>query len=191
MSGTLFFDGACGMCTRTRDLLVNVNRTGNLQSEPLQSLGAAERLNTPPARLLESVRWLDSSGATYSGAEAANAALSSAIGTKLPLMIYLIPGIRFVEDAVYRWIADHCYRFPGTAPPTGAMMFELTSAWSRPTCRAFREGDVGAVRGCAVKDDEAIHFLARVANHQAAPQLSVSIPDGSRIGGNSEPNQGL
>jgi hypothetical protein len=28
MSGTLFFDSACGMCTRTRDLLVNLNRTG-------------------------------------------------------------------------------------------------------------------------------------------------------------------
>ncbi len=76
-TGTLFFDGACGLCTRSRDLLVRIDRTGNLQTETLQSPGAAKRLGIPPTSLLESVRWLDSSGAVYSGAEAANAAFSS------------------------------------------------------------------------------------------------------------------
>jgi predicted DCC family thiol-disulfide oxidoreductase YuxK len=116
MSGTLFFDGACGMCTRSRDLLLRFNRTGHLQTQPLQGHGVAERLGIPPSRLLESVRWLDSSGAVYAGAEAANAALSTAIGTPLPLVLYRIPGIRFIEDAVYRWVATHRYRFPGTTP---------------------------------------------------------------------------
>ncbi|MBV9350041.1 MAG: DUF393 domain-containing protein [Mycobacterium sp.] len=116
MSGILFFDGACGMCTRSEELLLRLNRTGRLRTEPLQSPGAAARLGIPPSRLLESVRWLDSSGAVYSGAEAANAALSSAIGTKIPLLVYRIPGIRFVEDAIYRWVAAHRYRFPGTTP---------------------------------------------------------------------------
>ena len=116
MTGILFFDGACGMCTKSRDLLLKINRTGELRTEALQSARAAERLGIPPSRLLESVRWLDSSGAVYSGAEAANAALSSAVGTTLPLTLYRIPGIRFVEDAVYRWVAAHRYRFPGTTP---------------------------------------------------------------------------
>ncbi len=116
MSGILFFDGACGMCTRSEELLMRLNRTGNLLAAPLQSPGAAERLGIPPSRLLESVRWLDSSGAVYSGAEAANAALSTAIGTTAPLLLYRIPGIRFVEDAIYRWVAAHRYRFPGTTP---------------------------------------------------------------------------
>ena len=116
MSGILFFDGACGMCTRSEELLLRLNRTGDLRTEPLQSPGAAERLGIPPSRLLESVRWLDSSGAGYSGAEAANAAVSSAIGTKIPLLVYRTPGVRFVEDAIYRWVAAHRYRFPGTTP---------------------------------------------------------------------------
>jgi predicted DCC family thiol-disulfide oxidoreductase YuxK len=115
-AGILFFDGACGMCTRSRDLLLKMDRTGNLHTEPLQSPGTAERLGIAPASLLESVRWLDSSGTVYSGAEAANAALSAAIGSRIPLAIYRIPGVRFIEEAVYRWVAAHRYRFPGTTP---------------------------------------------------------------------------
>jgi NAD(P)H-dependent flavin oxidoreductase YrpB (nitropropane dioxygenase family) len=30
---------ACGMCTRSRDLLLKVNRTGALETEPLQGGG--------------------------------------------------------------------------------------------------------------------------------------------------------
>jgi predicted DCC family thiol-disulfide oxidoreductase YuxK len=116
IAGTLFFDGACGMCTRSRDLLLRFNRTGNVHTETLQSPGAAERLSVTAASLLESVRWLDASGAVYSGAEAANAALSAALGTRIPLAVYRIPGIRVIEEAAYRWVAAHRYRFPGTTP---------------------------------------------------------------------------
>ncbi|BBX02458.1 thiol-disulfide oxidoreductase [Mycolicibacterium moriokaense] len=116
MAGTLFFDGNCGMCTRARDFLVRHNRTGDLETEPLQAPSVAERLGVPEDRLLDSVRWLDQSGAVYSGAEAANAAVSVALGTRLPILIYRIPGIRQAEEAVYRWVADHRYRFPGKTP---------------------------------------------------------------------------
>lgn len=116
MPNILFFDGACGMCTRSVNLLYKLDRTGKLQTEPLQSPGVAERLGISPSELLESVRWLDSSGAVYSGAEAANAALSAAIGTRIPLGIYRIPGIGFIEETIYRWVAANRYRFPGTTP---------------------------------------------------------------------------
>ncbi len=104
------------MCTRSRNFLVRLDRTGNVRTEPLQGAGVAERLGIQPSQLLDSVRWLDSSGAVYSGAEAVNAALSAALRTRLPLVIYRVPGIRSLQDAVYRWIADHRYRFPGTTP---------------------------------------------------------------------------
>jgi predicted DCC family thiol-disulfide oxidoreductase YuxK len=116
MTGTLFFDGECGMCTRSHELLLKWNRSGGLRTEALQSAGAAERLGVEPSHLLDAVRWLDSSGEVYSGAEAANAALSSAIGTRLPLLVYRIAGIRFVEDVAYRWVAANRHRFPGTTP---------------------------------------------------------------------------
>jgi predicted DCC family thiol-disulfide oxidoreductase YuxK len=116
MTGILFFDGQCGMCTRARDFLLKLNRTGDLQTEPLQGNGVAERLGIPASRLLESVRWLDGSGDVYEGAEAANAAVSAALGTRLPLLVYRIPGITSLEEAVYRWVANHRYRFPGKTP---------------------------------------------------------------------------
>lgn len=116
MPNILFFDGACGMCTRSRDLLLKMDRTGNLQTEALQSPGTAQRLGIAQSELLDSVRWLDSSGAVYSGAEAANAALSAAIGTRIPLAIYRLPGVGLIEEAIYRWVAANRHRFPGTTP---------------------------------------------------------------------------
>lgn len=104
------------MCTRSPNFLVRLDRTGNLRTEPLQGAGVAERLGILPSQLMDSVRWLDSTGAVYSGAEAVNAALSAALGTRLPLLIYRIPGIRSLQDVVYRWVAANRYRFPGTTP---------------------------------------------------------------------------
>jgi predicted DCC family thiol-disulfide oxidoreductase YuxK len=116
MSGTLFFDGQCGMCTRSVYFIQKLDRTGGLRTEPLQGAGVAERLGVPTSRLLESGRWLDKSGEVYEGAEAMNAAVSAALGSRVPLLIYRIPGIRSLEEAIYRWVAGHRYRFPGTTP---------------------------------------------------------------------------
>lgn len=104
------------MCTRSRDFLVKLDRTGELQTEPLQRAGTADRLGVSPEALMTQIWWLDSSGEVYGGAEAANAAVSAALGTRLPLLVYRIPGIRSLQNAIYRWVANHRYRFPGTTP---------------------------------------------------------------------------
>jgi predicted DCC family thiol-disulfide oxidoreductase YuxK len=116
MAGVLFFDGACGMCTRARNFLVRRDRTGDLRTEPFQAAGSAERLGLTESRMYESSWWLDESGAVFGGAEAVNAALSAALGPRLPLMIYRIPGVRQVQELVYRWVAGHRYRFRGMTP---------------------------------------------------------------------------
>src|SRR4051812_41471199 len=99
------------MCTRAVYFLSKHNRTGDLQTGPLQGAGVAERLGIPHDQLLDAMRWLDSSGTVYSGAQAWAAAWSVALGTRLPLLIYGIPGVRLVQNAVYRWVADHRHRF--------------------------------------------------------------------------------
>ena len=52
-AGTLFFDGACGMCTRSKDLLLKFDRTGNIRdraaAEP-RSRGTTRRRTDEPAR---------------------------------------------------------------------------------------------------------------------------------------------
>jgi predicted DCC family thiol-disulfide oxidoreductase YuxK len=116
MKGTLFFDGQCGMCTRARNRLVSFDRTGNLHTAALQQPGTAQRLGVPADRLMQSVWWLDDSGEVFAAAEAANAALSAALGNRLPLRLYRIPGVRTVQETVYRWVADHRYRFRGVTP---------------------------------------------------------------------------
>jgi predicted DCC family thiol-disulfide oxidoreductase YuxK len=116
MQGVLVFDGRCGMCTRVVNRLVRLNRTGRLRIEPLQAPGMADRLGVPDDRLPESAWWLDTSGGVYTGAQAMNAALSAALGTPLPLWIYRLPGIGAVQNAIYRWVAAHRYRFRGVTP---------------------------------------------------------------------------
>jgi predicted DCC family thiol-disulfide oxidoreductase YuxK len=116
VTGVLYFDGVCGMCTRARNLLVRLDRTGDLDTRPFQQEGTAQLLGVPASKMVESSWWLDSSGAVYAGAEAINAALSAALGTRLPLRIYRLPGIRRLQEAVYRWVATHRYRFRGTTP---------------------------------------------------------------------------
>lgn len=90
MDGVLYFDGYCGMCTRTTNGLLRVNRTGRLRAEPMQKPGTSERLGVEAHGLPESSWWPDSSGSVYAGAKAMNAAL----GTRMPLRIYGIPGMQ-------------------------------------------------------------------------------------------------
>lgn len=116
MSGTLYFDGNCGMCTRAVYFLRKLGRTEGMRTAPLQGEGVALRLGVPEAQILDSARWLDDSGNVFNGAEAMNAAASAALGTQLPLRVYRVPGVRAFQDAVYRYVAGHRHRFPGTTP---------------------------------------------------------------------------
>jgi predicted DCC family thiol-disulfide oxidoreductase YuxK len=116
MHGVLVFDGRCGVCTRAVNLLARWNRTGMLRIEPMQSPGMADRLGVTDERMLESAWWLDSSGAIFAGAYAMNVALAAALGTRLPLRIYRIPGVGAVQNVIYRWVATHRYRFRGVTP---------------------------------------------------------------------------
>ena len=116
MDGVLIFDGKCGMCTRVRNGLLRLNRTGRLRTEPMQKPGVSERVGVATERLPDSVWWLDSPGVVFGGAKAMNAAVSTALGTRLPLQVYRLPGVGPVQETVYRWVAAHRYRFRGITP---------------------------------------------------------------------------
>ncbi len=120
MNGVLYFDGNCGMCTRSVNALTSRQRTGDLRTAPFQAAGTADRLGVSADQMLEAAWWQDSSGEVYRGAEAINAAASAGFGTRIPLRVYRVPGVRQLQNAVYRWVATHRYRFPGTTPHCAA-----------------------------------------------------------------------
>jgi predicted DCC family thiol-disulfide oxidoreductase YuxK len=116
MAGTLIFDGECGFCTRSRNVMVRLDRRGRIRTVPLQQEGVAEAAGVSRADLARAVFWEGDDGARYWGAEAVNAALSAAFGNSLLLRLYRLPGVRQVEDRVYRWVADNRHRLPGVTP---------------------------------------------------------------------------
>jgi predicted DCC family thiol-disulfide oxidoreductase YuxK len=116
MSGVLYFDGVCGMCTRAVRWIDARDRTGGVEIRPFQQPGTAALLGVSDEHMRRSSWWLDATGAVYDGAEAINAAVSAALGTRLPLRLYRTVGVRSVQDVAYRWIATHRYRFRGVTP---------------------------------------------------------------------------
>ena len=116
MDGVMIFDGNCGVCTRARNGLLRLDKTGRLRTEPMQQPGTADRVGVSPDTLLESSWFLASSGEVFRGAKGINAALSTAIGSELPMSIYRVPGIGRTQEVVYRWVAAHRYKFRGVTP---------------------------------------------------------------------------
>jgi predicted DCC family thiol-disulfide oxidoreductase YuxK len=55
-------------------------------------------------------------GRCYRGAEAMNVALSAAIGTSLPHIIYRLPAVRHLQDLAYAWVASNRHKLPGDRP---------------------------------------------------------------------------
>jgi len=59
------------------------------------------------------VWYIDQSGA-FGGAKAINKAMRLAWWAKPFTYLYHLPGIRQLQDWVYRWVADNRYRMPGS-----------------------------------------------------------------------------
>lgn len=117
MVGTLIFDGDCGFCTRSRNALVRLDRKDRLRTVPFQRAGVAEAAGVRREDLARAVFWDGGAGGgRYWGAEAINAALSAVLGNSLLLRLYRLPGIRQLQDRLYRWVSDNRFRLPGVTP---------------------------------------------------------------------------
>lgn len=55
-------------------------------------------------------------GEALGGAAAVNGALSGVWWARPFTWLYAVPGLRQIEDAVYRWVARNRHRFPGVEP---------------------------------------------------------------------------
>src|SRR5699024_6190353 len=77
----LVFDGRCGFCTRAVGWLRRLDRQRRVDTVPLQTPGVPESVGSTEEECLNSLRWRGSDGALHSGAAAANAAVSTALGS--------------------------------------------------------------------------------------------------------------
>ena len=58
--------------------------------------------------------FVDENGRLTGGAAAVNEALKHCWWAKPAAYLYPIPGIKQLEDKIYRWVADNRYRMPGS-----------------------------------------------------------------------------
>lgn len=119
MSEVLVFDGRCGVCTRSVQWLHRLDRHARINTMPLQAPGAPAAVGASEAECLASVRWQGSDGIRRSGADAANAALATALGTQMPRVLYRLTA--GVQEKIYGWIAANRHRLPGVTPHCEAM----------------------------------------------------------------------
>lgn len=111
----VIFDGECGLCTRAVGWLRRMDRRGRLRYHPFQRAGVLERFGLSDADARASV-WAVCGEQRRSGAAAVNAAADAALGIGLCVALYRLPLIGRVQERVYRWVAEHRYRFRGVRP---------------------------------------------------------------------------
>lgn len=113
-TGRLVFDGECGFCTRCVGWLARLDRRGRVDVQPYQAPGVPDSIGATTEECAASVQWLGRDGVRRSGADAVNAVLSSVTGVGLPSLLYRATS--GLQEAAYRWVADHRGQFPGTTP---------------------------------------------------------------------------
>lgn len=109
----LLFDRDCGFCVWCAAWLVRLDRRGRVTATPLQAPGAPERFGVSVDQALEQAWALDWRGERHRGAGAINAALAGVLGSRIPLQVYRVPGVRRLQDGLYRLVARNRHRLPG------------------------------------------------------------------------------
>ena len=126
MGPVLLYDGECGFCAESVQLVLRHERKGKVRFAPLQGAFAASvRARHPEIASVDSMLWVEPAEGsqaivgTADGVFVRSAAalrLARYLGGvwRLLLLGYLIP--TRVRDALYDFIARHRHQIPGTRP---------------------------------------------------------------------------
>lgn len=113
---TVIFDGSCDFCTWAVELLERLDRDHRVRAVPFQAPGMLGRFGLTRAEA-EAAAWaVTPHGKRYRGAGAVNVALAVALGSRWPMILYRLPGLRQIQDALYAAVARYRHRFRGVRP---------------------------------------------------------------------------
>lgn len=108
--GWLLYDDACGVCRRTVSFLESPLRRRGFALAPLQEPWVRARLRELDVPPLDDFRLLLPSGELVSGADAYRYAMRRIWWAYPAYALSLLPGVRSLFDATYRWVARHRHR---------------------------------------------------------------------------------
>ncbi|MFZ0547061.1 MAG: DUF393 domain-containing protein [Candidatus Promineifilaceae bacterium] len=112
-SNILIYDGDCGFCERTARM-VEAWTNGRVTIRPWQrSLSLMAEYGLTAEDGMTQV-WYINNDIVSGGASAVNDAMRLVWWARPFTYLYHLPGIRQLEDRVYRWVANNRYRMPGS-----------------------------------------------------------------------------
>lgn len=108
---TLVYDGDCGFCRRSVDLVASWDHGGAVEIVPFQRGGVPERFPwIPAAAYREAMQLVGPGGTTWGGAAAAEQLAKILPGGRPLGCLFALPFARPLADFGYRLIARNRYR---------------------------------------------------------------------------------
>jgi len=109
---TVLYDGSCNLCRGSAERVRRFDILHRIEFLDLHDPSAAERF--PQVNRNEAMKWMqavDSRNRVFSGSDA-----WARIGVLLPgwnliARILLVPGIRWIAQRIYAWVASNRYRW--------------------------------------------------------------------------------
>jgi len=174
--GWLLYDDSCGICRRGVSFWEAPLRRHGFAVAPLQEPWVRSRLGALDVPALEDFRLLLASGELISGADAYRFAMRSIWWAYPAYALSLLPGLRSIFDAGYRWVARHRHDASRACGLTGARVAgEPTRPASErtPLAIAIALAMAAATTACS---EQAAGTTQQASSVAAAPAVAASAP---------------
>ncbi len=112
---SLIFDGDCGFCRHQMHWIQHRDTSGLILPVPFQ-VADLDRYGVSLAAAEEAMHLVSPSGTVWRGAAAAREVLRLLPRVRHLVWIFYVPGVMFVAERVYRWVAKRRHRFGCDSP---------------------------------------------------------------------------
>lgn len=109
---TILYDGDCGLCRASIARLRRMDPRGLVETLDLHDPSVPGRFpQVNPEEAMRLMQGVDAQGRVYAGVDAWARIGFALPGWKLIAWVLLVPGIHFVAQRVYAWVARNRYRW--------------------------------------------------------------------------------